>query len=214
MTSWMTVVLGAVGVLGLRVHRAVDGELHVGGAQLAPVVEAHALPDEERVVLAVGRVPALGQPRDHLAGAVDLDQPFLHVVEHDAGDGRGRVGGQVEPGRLGGDLDHQVAPGLRRRPALRRRPGRAAHEQERERGDRRARTATVIACLRMSYRSLPAEEVDRAAEPLLEAPRGAGSRSRAWPRRCRRACAARRRRGRASAGGATGRPSTPLDHAR
>jgi hypothetical protein len=94
-------------VLGLGIHGPLDGKLHVGGLQLAPGVEAHPALEEERVVLLVGGVPALGQPGHELAVAVHLHQRFLHVVEDDAGGRGGGRGGDVETRRLGLALHDQ-----------------------------------------------------------------------------------------------------------
>ncbi len=102
-------------MLGLRVHRPVQRELHVGGLHLAAVGEPHVSPQEERVILVVAGVPALGQPRHHLAVAIDLDEALLHVVEDHRRDGGGGVRRHVEPGRLRRHLDHQAVRGLRGR---------------------------------------------------------------------------------------------------
>jgi hypothetical protein len=98
-------------MLGLGIGRPLQDELDVGGPELAPVVEAHTLLEEERVVLAVGGVPAVGQPRHELAVLVYLDQALLDIVVNDGGDGGGGAGREVEAGRLRGHLHGEIALG-------------------------------------------------------------------------------------------------------
>ncbi len=106
-------VVARIRMLGLGVHRPLEDVLHVGGLQLAAVVEVHALLHEEGVVAIVGGVPALGQPRRDLAVPVYLHQTLLDVVEDDARGGRRRRRGQIETGRLGGGLHDEVLGSLR-----------------------------------------------------------------------------------------------------
>ena len=100
-------------MLRLRVHGALDHELHVGRFELASVVEAHPGLEEEGVVLLVGHAPALGQPRHDLAVAIDLHQALLDVVEHDGRRGRRRRRREIEAGRLRGDLNGETRRCLR-----------------------------------------------------------------------------------------------------
>jgi hypothetical protein len=101
-------VLLDVGVLGLGVPRSVEDELDVLGRELAPVVEAYPLLEEEGVVEVVGsRLPALGQPRNQVALGVDFHQGLLNVVEDHRRRRRGRRRREVEPRRLGRGLHAQ-----------------------------------------------------------------------------------------------------------
>ena len=111
-----------------RIKNPIEAVLHVGGGQLAAVVELDALPEGERVGLPVGRdLPLLGQVRLDAHVLIGLDQVAVHVLG-DPGSGELVELVRIEPGRLGGRSDDERAAALGRgcrRCRHRRRPGSA-----------------------------------------------------------------------------------------